>query len=203
MVKITNIIIDYSIVIIEIIACINYVFQLEYIFIIDRSNTLREAAMRRFWGELWRAIQVVGLCLVLLPALGAEPIEAAKPATPGLWIAADRIVGFVPFTVYVYGKVVGDGAGHLELCRSNAAWIAESANARRVEGASPRPAAPIAPSAPPGPQCAAGHLNPTPDGFDYSHDLRFDSPGTYQLRLVMVGRDGGRMVSNSVRVRAF
>lgn len=156
--------------------------------------------MRRFWGGLWRAMQVLGLCLVLLTAFGADPIRAAKPATPGLWIAADRIVGFVPFTVYVYGKVVGTGAGQLELCRSNTAWIAESANARRVEGGSPRPGGPVAP---PGPQCAAGRLNPTPDGYDYSHDLRFDRPGTYQLRLVMIDGDGERMVSNSVRVRAF
>ena len=142
----------------------------------------------------------LGGLFVLLPVLGPDPIRAAKPATPGLWIAADRIVGFVPFTVYVYGKVTGTGAGQLELCRSNAAWIAESANARRVEGSSPRSAAP---AAPPGPQCASGRLNPTPEGYDYSHDLRFDRPGTYQLRLVMVDGEGERMVSNSVRVRAF
>jgi hypothetical protein len=156
--------------------------------------------MSRFWGGLWRTIQVLGLCLVLFTASGADQVRAAKPATPGLWIAADRIVGFVPFTVYVYGKVVGTGASQLELCRSNAAWIAESANARRVEGASPRAGVP---AAPPGPQCAPGRLNPTPDGYDYSHDLRFDRPGTYQLRLVMVDGDGEKMVSNAVRVRAF
>lgn len=156
--------------------------------------------MRRFWGGLWRAMQVLGLCLVVISACGGDQVRAAKPAAPGLWIAADRIVGFVPFTVYVYGKVVGTGADHLELCRSDAAWIAESASARRVEEASPRPGGP---AGPPGPQCAPGKLNPTPDGYDYSHDLKFDRPGTYQIRLVMVDGDGERMVSNAVRVRAF
>ena len=165
-----------------------------------RLTTLREAAMRRVWGGLWRAMKVLGLCLVLSSALGTDQLQATKPATPGLWIAADRIVGFVPFTVYVYGKVVGTEAGQLELCRSDAAWVAESANARRVEEASPRPGLPVDP---PRAQCAAGRLNPTPDGYNYSHDLHFDQPGTYQIRLVMVARDGGRMVSNAVRVRAF
>lgn len=156
--------------------------------------------MRRVWGGLWGSVRIPGLCLALTVASGAGQLQAAKPAAPGLWIAADRIVGFVPFTVYVYGKVIGTAAGQLELCRSDAAWIAESANARRVEEASPRPGDP---QDPPGPDCAAGRLDPTPDGYSYSHDLRFDRPGTYQIRLVMVDRDGERMVSNAVRVRAF
>ncbi len=156
--------------------------------------------MKRCWGGLWRSLQGFGLCLVLLAAFGADQVRAAKPATPGLWIAADRIVGFVPFTVYVYGKVVGSAPGQLELCRSEAIWIAESANARRVEGISPQHGRP---AGRPGPECAAGRMNPTPDGYDYSQDLRFDRPGTYQIRLVMVDRDGERMVSNAVRVRAF
>ena len=156
--------------------------------------------MKRFWGGLWRSIQGIGLCLVLLSAIEADQVRAAKPATPGLWIAADRIVGFVPFTVYVYGKVVVGEPGQLELCRSKATWIGESASAHRVEGVSPRHGSP---TARPGPECATGSMKPTPDGYEYAQDLRFDQPGTYQLRLVMVDKDGERMVSNAVRVRAF
>jgi hypothetical protein len=33
--------------------------------------------------------------------------------------------------------------------------------------------------------------------------MRFDRPGTYQIRLVMVDAGGTRTVSNVVRVRAF
>lgn len=156
--------------------------------------------MDRVGGKLWRSGQALGLFLVLCSGFGADPPRAAKTASPALWIAADRIVGFVPFTVYVYGKVVGAAAGHLELCRSETAWIAESANARRVEEGSPRTGFPQPPR---GPQCDAGRVTPTPDGIDYSHDLRFDRPGTYQIRLVMIDDEGERVVSNAVRVRAF
>jgi hypothetical protein len=145
-------------------------------------------------------IRAVVICLAMIQALNVTEASAARPSTPGLWIAADRIVGFVPFTVYVYGKVVGTGPGDLQLCRTEAAWVAESANARRIEEDSPRSGEP---EEGPGPQCAPGRMKPTPDGYDYSHDLQFDRPGTYQIRLVMVGGDGGRLVSNVVRVRAF
>ena len=100
----------------------------------------------------------------------------------------------------MYGKVVGPEPGQLELCRSETAWIAESAKSRRVEESTPRSGFPAGPR---GKDCSAGKLSRTPDGFDYEHDMRFDRPGTYQLRLVKIDSNGVRMVSNTVRVRAF
>src|SRR5437867_4345576 len=45
----------------------------------------------------------------------------AKDGPPALWIAADRVVGFVPFTVSLYGKVLGTAEpARLELCREQA-----------------------------------------------------------------------------------
>ncbi len=156
--------------------------------------------MRRAGGVTGVILLLICLCLAATTAL--EPVWAkeARQKSPGLWIAADRIVGFVPFTVYVYGKVAGAEPGQLELCRTEAAWIAESANARRVEIA-PRRGSSLEGRS--GPDCEAGALNRTPAGYDYAHDMRFDRPGTYQIRLVMVDAGGTRTVSNVVHVRAF
>ncbi len=43
----------------------------------------------------------------------------------------------------------------------------------------------------------------TPDGYDYAHDMRFDRPGVYQVRLMMVDTGGRRVMSNTVQVNAF
>ena len=176
---------------------------------------------RRGWvGSL---IVAGGLALAALPAgrpgLAGEP-KAGEPRAdaPGLWIAADRVVGFVPFTVYVYGKVRGPEPSRIELCRSEIAWIAESSSVRMVEpgragGRDPgdpgdrdstRTAARVAgPAGGRGAECGAGKMKRSPDGYDFTHDLRFDRPGTYQVRLMMIGAGGRRTVSNTVRVSAF
>ncbi|HKN48355.1 MAG TPA: hypothetical protein VJ144_10330, partial [Candidatus Polarisedimenticolia bacterium] len=49
--------------------------------------------------------------------------RSARHSTTGLWIVADRIVGFVPFTVSIYGRVLGAVPGQIELCRSETAWL--------------------------------------------------------------------------------
>src|SRR5688572_14288237 len=48
-----------------------------------------------------------------------------KPAGPMLWIAADRIVGFAPLTVFLYGKLLGTEPGKMELCRSQIERLAD------------------------------------------------------------------------------
>jgi hypothetical protein len=119
-----------------------------------------------------------------------------------LWIVADRVVGFVPFTVYLYGKVVGTEPGKIELCRQEVEWLTDSS----ATGSS-RPGYTVPPSrrsaeagaAP----CASGRVVRTPDGYDYQHDMRFEKPGTYQVRLSMVDARGHRVLSNSIQVRAF
>src|SRR5258705_1620631 len=41
-----------------------------------------------------------------------------RDGTPALWIAADRVSGFAPVTVTLYGKVAGTAEpGRIELCR--------------------------------------------------------------------------------------
>jgi hypothetical protein len=129
--------------------------------------------------------------------------KGSKRSNPALWIVADRIVGFVPFTVYLYGKVSGAEPGHLELCRSEIAWLTET-SATRVGGAQAtaldaRQAADPEADAP----CTPGRVVRTPDGYDYAHSMRFDRPGTYHVRLMMVDHSGDTVVSNTVQVNAF
>ena len=135
---------------------------------------------------------------------GAGSAWAKGPRTngPGLRIAADRITGFVPFTVSVYGKVSGTMPGRLELCRSEIAWLTESSR-------SPLGAGERATSLHPDGQadaaalCASGRVVATPNGYDYQHEMRFDRPGIYHLSLTMVDGSGHRWVSNTIRVSAF
>ena len=152
--------------------------------------------------RLLSALVIGGLLLAAAPVGGPVWAKASKTAAPGLWIAADRIVGFVPFTIYVYGKVIGAEPAQIELCRSEVAWIAESASTRIVEGGSASPrGANGGVSQLPG--CASGKALRTPDGYDFSQDMSFDKPGVYYVRLIMVDAEGNRRVSNSVRVSAF
>jgi hypothetical protein len=128
-----------------------------------------------------------------------------KDGTSALWIAADRVVGFVPFTVTLYGKVPGSTEpSRLEMCR-DAPLQVDPANPRagaddpmmgRTERANPS-AAPLEPL------CATGRLVRTQTGFDYTHEMRFDQPGSYRVRLNMVDAMGHHVISNTVQVNAF
>lgn len=153
-------------------------------------------------------VRVAGwiVALLLLPAAGGAGIQAKGPKGQGpmLWIVADRIVGFVPFTVLLYGKVVGTDPGTMELCRSEVAWLKETSAANPSGGAASgqtpgdrggRPAE--------GSACATGRLQRTPEGYDYAYDMRFTQPGTFQVRLSMVDAEGKRILSNAVQVNAF
>ena len=150
---------------------------------------------------------MAGVCAVLLVTLlahGTVDARAARPSNPALWIVADRIVGFVPFTVYVYGQVNGLVPGRMELCGSELAWLTESGAAPRGGGARPvtyDPQRDTVLQQEVG--CAAGRLTRTPDGYDYAHTMTFTRPGTYQVRLMMVDGEGDRVVSNALQVNAF
>ncbi|HEU4401421.1 MAG TPA: hypothetical protein VFT43_04895 [Candidatus Polarisedimenticolia bacterium] len=150
-------------------------------------------------------IKAAVLGVALLAGLlcdGAAWAKGPKRGGPGLWIVADRIVGFVPFTIYLYGKVLGTEPGQVELCRSEVAWVTDLSPRSISAGPSTpidtRRTADLEP-----PACDAGDVVRTPDGYDYTHDMRFVRPGTYQVRLMMVDRTGHRMVSNTVQVNAF
>ncbi len=127
--------------------------------------------------------------------------KAPGPSGPGLFIVADRIVGFVPFTVSIYGKVRGVEPGQVELCRSEIAWMTDPARASNATGHSAPGELPRAEGN--GVDCASGDVVKTVEGFDYAHDLRFDRPGVYQVRLRMVDPSGHRVLSNSVQVNAL
>ena len=147
---------------------------------------------------------VLATVLVLGVFRGAGPAWAKGPAgvSPGLWISADRIVGFVPFTVYVYGKVLGGEPGQVQLCRSEVAWMTEPSGARldsTAQLSSVDPGRPAADDA----ACAMGETVRTPDGYRYTRDMHFDHPGVYHIRLMMVDPSGHRVISNTVRVSAF
>ena len=139
-------------------------------------------------------IALLTLCL----GQGSSWAKGPKRGGPGLWIVADRIVGFVPFTVYVYGKLTGVEPGEVELCRSEVSLLAGTAS---VGGGAP--AGRGQPRAADPTPCATGKVVRTPEGYDYTHDMRFDQPGTWQVQLTMVDREGHRLVSNSVRVNAL
>jgi hypothetical protein len=135
---------------------------------------------------------------------GSRPKDG-KDGTSALWIAADRVVGFVPFTVTLYGKVPGSAEpSRLELCR-DIPLQADPANPRPgaddpMMGRTERNNPGIAPLEP---LCATGRLVRTQNGFDYTHQMRFDQPGSYRVRLNMVDGTGHRVISNTVQVNAF
>src|SRR6266487_1645919 len=85
----------------------------------------------------------------------------AKDGPPALWIAADRVVGFVPFTVSLYGKVLGSAEPErLELCREAAAQADISGS--RTGGDDPMSPrddhAPTVTAGPQEPACSSGTL---------------------------------------------
>jgi hypothetical protein len=161
-------------------------------------------------------LSVAAAAVLVAVACGEGPAWAkARRGTvsgPVLWIVADRITGFVPFTVSLYGKIVGAEPDQVELCRSPVRPLGESMGGafegrpEGVAGREPRPAAaPPSRSEPAatGPLCESGSLARTTEGFDYAHEVRFDRPGTYQVRLRMVDTRGKRTLSNPVQVNAY
>ncbi len=147
-------------------------------------------------------VLAVGLLMGSLPAGGLS--WARKPVTggPGLWISADRIVGFVPFTVYIYGKMRDAERGDLELCRSEVAWITDSSGASAGVGGQASPAS-MGQQIGDQPACSKGETVNTPDGYQYRHDMQFDRPGIFHVRLMMVDPGGHRRMSNTLRISAF
>ncbi len=157
--------------------------------------------MRYTWR--WGGVALLGAALLAWP-LGESSVWAktSRHTSPGLWIVTDRIVGFVPFTVSVYGKVLGPLPGEIEICRSEVARLTESGSARLHVG--PAVLADTQPGGfDPMGSCLSGQVARTPDGYDYAHEMRFDRPGVYQVQLVMVDREGRRIISNAVQVNAL
>ena len=159
-------------------------------------------------GNLWsRSVLVAGLMGAAFcgsaPAWSKGWSKGPKESEPALWIAADRVVGFVPFTVALYGKVRGAAElNRFELCRELAVQ-ADLANSRNGEDDRMQPARHEPETGPAEPSCAPGTLVRTPDGYDYQHEMRFDRPGTYRVRLSMVDQAGHRLISNTVQVNAL
>ncbi|HYS06423.1 MAG TPA: hypothetical protein VEW47_14655 [Candidatus Dormibacteraeota bacterium] len=159
--------------------------------------------------ERRRCRSVLAGGVVAAMILGIGPVwskgSRAKDGPPALWIAADRVVGFVPFTVSLYGKVLGSAEpARLELCRE-LAMQADVAGSRggMDDPMAERPDRNTGPPAHQDPLCATGTLVRTRDGFDYSHEMRFDRPGTYRVRLSMADASGHRVMSNTVQVNAL
>src|SRR5881628_1840267 len=73
---------------------------------------------------------VIGYAVAAVVLFDGAAWARSKSAGPTLWIAADRIVGFVPFTVYLYGKIQGTEPGQIELCRSEAPRLTDSPSDR-------------------------------------------------------------------------
>ncbi len=161
-------------------------------------------------GTGWsRQAVIAGLVLATL-AGGAAPVWSkgtrARENTSALWIAADRVTGFVPFTVSLYGRVNSPVEPvRLELCRE-AAMRSDFAGSRTGRDADE-------PSLPPSRQnrndlatesvCSPGTLVRTADGFNYKHEITFDRSGSYRVRLNMVDHTGHRVISNTVQVNAL
>ncbi len=156
------------------------------------------------WSRLALGAGVIGTTLLGgVPAWSKGWSKGPRDGAPALWIAADRVVGFVPFTVALYGKVrSATEPGRLELCREPAAQ-ADLADSQDALNDRAQPARREPDNGPAEPSCAAGTLVRTPDGYDYRHEMRFDRPGTYRVRLSMVDQSGHRVISNTVQVNAL
>lgn len=144
----------------------------------------------------------------LLVLQAAFPVEARgraerrpEPRAPGVLIAADRVTGFVPLTVTLYGRLGGRQPAALELCRWRVAQMFGGAVERPAAG-EPEPDGTHAPPIEP-PACQPSRVTPTTDGYVYEHDLRFDQPGLYEVRMTLVDDAGRRQTSNVVRVTAY
>ena len=147
---------------------------------------------------------VAGAIGLALLASGGTVSSGEDPAEDqgDLYIATDRVVGFVPLKVYVYGKIRSGTPARIELCRSEVRSIMADTRrrsderrdtVRSIRGETGRPAT----------SCTAARLVETPNGYDHAYEMRFDRPGTYQVRLMMTDRSGRRSMSNTVQVRAF
>ena len=159
-------------------------------------------------GNLWSRL-ALGAGVIGTTLLGGAPAwskgwsKGPRDGAPALWIAADRVVGFVPFTVALYGKVrSATEPARLELCREPAAQV-DLADSQDTQDDRMQPARREPDNGPPEASCAAGTLVRTPDGYDYRHEMRFDRPGTYRVRLSMVDQSGHRVISNTVQVNAL
>jgi len=142
----------------------------------------------------------VAACVALLGGEAWARSAAASKGERALFIAADRVNGFVPFSVTVYGFVSDSEPGSIALCRSKVETMSEPV-ARRGDAwgwAGDESRGRPDPSA-----CAPGRLVPSKGGFAYENDLRFDRPGVYHVQLMMIDAQGQRRTSNTVRVSAF
>lgn len=146
------------------------------------------------------AIGLALLASVGTVSSGEQP--AGQEDQGDLYIATDRVVGFVPLKVYVYGKIRSGTPARIELCRSEVlsalADTRHRSEEKRDTVRSIRSKTGRAATA-----CAAARLVKTPNGYDHAYEMRFDRPGTYQVRLMMTDRSGRRSMSNTVQVRAF
>src|SRR6266571_1030587 len=147
------------------------------------------------WSRLALGAGVIGTTLLRgAPAWSKGWSKGPRDGAPALWIAADRVVGFVPFTVALYGKVrSATEPGRLELCREPAAQ-ADLADSQDTQDDRMQPALFENDTGTTEASCAAGTLVRTPDGYEYRHEMRFDRPGTYRVRLSMVDQSGHRVI---------
>ncbi|MCZ6696129.1 MAG: hypothetical protein O7A63_06255 [Acidobacteria bacterium] len=156
---------------------------------------------RRRLGNGWMVAGAFGLALLASGGTVSSG-EQSSENQGDLYIATDRVVGFVPLKVYVYGRIRSGTPARIELCRSEVRSIMADTrrrpDARRdairsIRGETSRPAT----------SCTAARLVETPNGYDHAYEMRFDRPGTYQVRLMMTDQSGRRSMSNTVQVRAF
>ena len=131
----------------------------------------------------------------------ASRARGSNEASPALLIAADRVTGFVPFTVTVYGRIRGVEPESIELCRLRIPLLSESA----ADHSGPRQGSESEARSETGEPtaCVSGRAIASAGWFAYEHDLRFDQAGQYHVRLTMVDSAGRRLTSNTVRVSAF
>jgi hypothetical protein len=142
----------------------------------------------------------VAACLALLGGESWARSAAADKGARALFIAADRVNGFVPFSVTVYGFVNGAEPGSITLCRAKIEAMSEPAGQRGDAWgwAGEESKGRTDPSG-----CVPGRLVPSKGGFAYENDLRFDRPGVYHVQLLVIDAEGHRRTSNTVRVSAF
>ena len=175
-------------------------------------NGLPKSARGPWGGTMRRGgdARAVGLGFVVVLAtlvagsgeVGAK-VRKGTARGPMLWITADRVSGFAPLTVSLYGKIVGASPDQVELCHAAVAPLSESVSGEGDRGIGhPAQSAQETPQAF-GQTCEPGTLKRTAEGYDYLHNLRFASPGTYQVRMRMVDEGGKRVLSNPVQVTAF
>jgi hypothetical protein len=139
---------------------------------------------------------------LLYPRVGVHELQASSRGerTEMLMIAADRVSGFVPFNVTVYGKMRGAAPDSVELCRSAVEPLFKPASRREVETGSDPDSRQTHGEAV---TCAPAQVVPSEGGYSFERDLRFDEPGIYQIRLTMKDARGRRVSSNTVRVAAY